>query len=583
MSANSNLPGSHVVPSGQRGAATLFVTLMILVILTVIVLASSSVALFEQKTATNENRYRLAEQAAEYSLSLGGEYLKANVVNIASNEDDDGWLKTSGPNLHWQPCPTSPVAGHPCLAEVDEGRRENLYYYTDNGSVVDDASEFAHLNLPITSMPANAQISKVGPKDSGGVAAFDVTTTVRALLCRLDTTTGSTPSCQASPTSGNRIAITLIANSTMAGENSASEVKETWGTISSFSAVSAVPLVAAGVVKGLGNASIVASANAGGYGLPASIWSPNDVDIDGSGANVCGHTGGVGSVSTCHLGDYLGDVAVANLQTSSPGCAGNGNTGCGCSNVVVGGPDMLSGHFQGNTKQESFDILDVDKNGISGDPDENGNGSPDVTFFPGTTCGDVRMDHRADNTTNDCPADEPSCFTDDNLFEWIFGVDVTGTDVDGLDVVGYPVTTAINDAELEALEDLGAEFISDCDSLDEDSSGLYYVTGECELKVDVGSPDGQIVIVADGDVKVGGNFNLFGMLFARDAGAGASFKGNGNVKVFGSVVVEGDVDINGGLDIIYVESSGGKPGSKLKASTTFARLPGSWLDSQSGF
>ena len=39
----------------QRGVATLMVALVILFILTVIILASSNVALFEQKTATNES------------------------------------------------------------------------------------------------------------------------------------------------------------------------------------------------------------------------------------------------------------------------------------------------------------------------------------------------------------------------------------------------------------------------------------------------------------------------------------------------------------------------------------------------
>jgi hypothetical protein len=561
----------------QRGAATLFVVLMILIILTIIVLASSNVALFEQKTATNENRQRLTEQAAEYALNLGGEFLKVNVVNIASNVDDDGWLKTGGSHLHWQLCQEFPTdLEHPCYAEPDSGRRKNLYYYTSSGAAVTNASSTT-LNLPLTALanekgvPSDVLLAGVGPKDSADNVPFAVDTQVRALLCRLDTTTGATPSCQATPSTGNRVAFTLIATATIAGENATATVKETWGTISSFTAVSSVPLVAAGVVKGLGNASIVASANAGGYGLPASIWSPNDIDVDGSGGVICGtNSSGIGSVTTCHLGDYLGDVDVSGLQTT---CAGNGNTGCGCSNVETGSPDMLSGHFGGNTKQETFDVLDVDS----------AHGSPDITFFPGTTCGDVRMDHQADAGTAACLASQPTCFTDDNLFEWIFGVDVTGTDVDGLDIVGYPVTSDINDAEIQALEDLGAEFISDCDSLDADSEGLYYVEGACELKVDVGSPNNQVVVVADGDIAVNGNFNLFGMLFARDAGSGASFKGNGNVKVFGSVVVEGDVDINGGLDIIYVESTGGQPGGKLKSSTTFARLPGSWLDSQSGF
>jgi len=562
----------HASSRRQRGAATLFVVLMILIILTIIVLASSNVALFEQKTATNENRQHLAEQAAEYALNLGGEYLKINVVNIASNVDDDGWLKTGGSNLHWQLCPTTPTElTHPCYAEQDPDRRSQLYYYTTDGSAVTALADFDKLNLPLTGFPTDVQLSAVGPRDSLGDAPFDVDTRVRALLCRLDTTTGSTPSCQASPSSGNRVAFTLIATAEIPGESAVAEVKETWGTISSFSAMSAVPLVAAGVVKGLGNASIVSSANAGGYGLPASIWSPNDVDIDGSGTTICGAaSSGIGSATTCHLGDYLGDVDVSALQTT---CAGNGSTGCGCDNVASGSPDMLSGHFGGSTTQETFDVLDVDS----------ANGSPDITFFPGTTCADVRMDHQADAGTKACLSSQPTCFIDDNLFEWIFSVDVTGVDVNGLDIVGYPVTTAINDAEIEALEDLGAEVLADCDSLDSESEGLFYITGACDLKVDVGSPNNQVVVVADGDVTVSGNFNLFGMLFVRDAGAGASFKGNGNVKVFGSVVVEGDVDIVGGLDIIYVESTGGSPGGKLKESTTFARLPGSWLDSQSGF
>jgi hypothetical protein len=570
MRASKPLRISHAAARRERGATTLFVTLIILIILTLIILASTNVALFEQKTASNENRQHLAEQAAEYALTLGGEYLKSNVVNVASNEDDDGWLKTGGTNLHWQLCPASPTAGHPCWAERDPGVRQNLYYYVKNGVATTDPTS-TNLDLPLSNIPPTAGLTKVGPRDLAGTPAFDVSTRVRALLCRLDTTTGQTPTCQANPSTGNRIAFTLVASSTMSGENSAADVKETWGSISNFSATSAVPLVASGVVKGLGNASIVASANAGGYGLAASIWSPNDVDVDGSGANICGvKSGGVGSVTTCHMGDYLGDVPAAELETT---CAGHGNTGCGCSNVAKDSPDALSGHFGGSFTQETYDVLDVDSS----------HGSPDISFFPGTTCGNVRMDHRADGGTKTCLATQPSCFTDDNLFEWIFNQDVTGVDGSGLDVVGYPITSAINDKEVAALKDLGAEVVADCTSLDTKSEGLIYVTGDCSLKDDVGSPDNPVVLVADGPVKVTGNFNLYGMLFVRDAGAGASFKGAGSVNIFGSVIVEGDVDMAGSLNIIYVESTGGKPGSKLKASTTFARLTGSWLDAAQGF
>ena len=76
------------------------------------------------------------------------------------------------------------------------------------------------------------------------------------------------------------------------------------------------------------------------------------------------------------------------------------------------------------------------------------------------------------------------------------------------------------------------------------------------------------------------------MIFVRDssgAGTGASMHGAGSVTVFGSVVVEGNVKINGGIDIVYVDTSTGSPGKKLPATTRFARLPGSWLDSRAGF
>lgn len=522
----------------QRGGTTLFVVVTLLVMLTIIVLASTNIALFEQKTANNANRQILARQAAEYALNLGGEYLKANVVNIASNEDDNGWLKAGGPNLHWQPCEKEPDdANHPCMAEVDEGRRSQLYYYTTDGAAVTDAAS-VKLDVPYASLVPAA----VNQTTVGGSAEFPVTAKVRALLCRIDTSPGSTPSCQINPAVGNRIAITMIAESRMADENASAQVKETWGTYSNFSAQSSVPLVASGVVKGLGNASIVAAANAGGYGLPGSIWSSNSVDIDGF------STAGLGSATTCHLGDYLGSVPVAELQTT---CAGSGATGCGCANVAAGSPDMLSGKFGGITKQESIDVLDVD----------GGHGGPDIQFFPGKNILGTCMDKATDAT-------------DDNLFEWIFGQDTNGAST---------CATAPDPAkEVTVLTDLGAQTVATCDGLSTTSSGLYYVTGACDLKADIGSPGDPVVVVVNGDVGVSGSKNFFGMLFVRDVGAGASLKGAGSPKVFGSVVVDGEVDVTGGLNIIYIERSAGDPGKKLPPTTRFGRAPGSWLDSMSG-
>ena len=555
----------------QRGVATLTITLILLGILTIIVLASSSTGLFEQKTATNENRAHLSQQAAEYALALGGEFLKANVVNIASNEDADGWL-TSGANLHWRTCAGITDPNHPCFAERDLDRRSQLYYYTSDGSVVTDATS-TKLNLPI-SLPTSATVpSTLMPtaaylKNVGSTGQFGVTTTVRALLCRLDTTAGSTATCQSNPTTGNRIAVTLVANSQMAGENAAATVKETWGTYSSFNVTSAVPLSAAGLVKGLGDGSIVSSPNAGGYGVSGSVWSPNNVDVDGSGG------GGVGSFTTCHLGDFLGDVPVANLETSSPGCAGTGNTGCSCSNVAKGSPDMLSGHFGGSYRQEGPDILDVDGDHGSAYQSTTGNletiTQPDIQFFPGA------------NSAGTC-MDDANNATDDNLFEWIFN-----TDVNGASVCSAAEDFAKEDAYLSGVG--GSVISNSCSSLDTSSAGLYYSlstdnASTCNLG-DVGSPDNPVVLVVNGPVKLNGG-NFFGMLFIRYTGTGTapdpllSIAGNGNL--FGSIVVNGNVDGHGTFNIIYVDTATGTPGKKLPPTARFARVPGSWLDNSSGF
>jgi hypothetical protein len=240
---------------------------------------------------------------------------------------------------------------------------------------------------------------------------------------------------------------------------------------------------------------------------------------------------------------------------------------------------MLSGHFGGTYVQESLDVLDVDGGDGSAAAITAGDGVlPDITFFPGYHT------HNAGGSTGD-PAsgcmDDSTDATDDNLFEWIFGKDVNGASTCD---TGLPTATELTNEDT-VLSDLGGTAIADCSSLDTSSSGLYYVTGNsCSFGGDVGSPDNPVVVVTNGAATVTGNFNFFGMLFVRSTtGATGDFTGHGNVNVFGSVVSEGDVNINGGLSIVYVNNSSGNPGKKLPATTRFARLPGSWLDSNNGF
>lgn len=531
----------------QTGVTTLAITLILLVIITLMVIFATSVGFFEQRTATNQNRARLVQQAAEYSVNLAGEYIKANRNRIISDvAADAGWLAT-GSTRRWAKCSDEGSAdsefptGHPCLSERDLTRRAQLYFWTVDGGV--DSSRA----LPYTEVIPVATRAEAG---MGGDAAFTTTTEVNALLCRLDTSDPADVQCDLDPTSGNRVALYLIGEAALTGEGAAAEVKEAWATYSSFVPSAAVPLIASGLVEGLGNGQIVASPNAGGYGLPASIWSPQDVDIDGS-------SGGVGSVSTCHIGDFLKSTPEAQLKTT---CA-TSNTACGCDASSSTASTYLSGHV-GSIQREREDILDVD----------GGQGSlPDVTFFPGEGM------------------DDPADPTDDSIFEYTFALDyvVAEDDATGTTLENCGAG-AQNCVEYAMLEEFQAEALTDCSSLSTASTGIIYVSGGCtSLPGNVGTADSPVILVihqpAGAELRLNSNLVFFGMLFVHSDDQTAIVNGSGNPKIFGSLVVEGDVDFSGGVTIVYDDTSASGDTNKLPASAKFGRVPGSWLDSRAAF
>jgi Tfp pilus assembly protein PilX len=563
-----SLPGSA---REQRGVATLLVVLVILAILTVIVLASSNVALFEQKTSTNEYRQRLADQAAEYALNLTGEFFKANVVNIASKQAD-GWLP-AGTDAHWATCASvgTMSADHPCMSEPNSARRALLYYYTYGGS---------------TNVDYNSIVESTGRLGTIGGSTFDASaTTASALLCRLDTTLlvggAITPSCQLgqedggtlSADSSNRIAITVAVRSTLTGESSASEMKATFGNFDTFSVGASVPLVASGSVNGVGNAEIVTAANGGGTGIPVSIWSAEDADID------CWSGGSCASVSTCNVGEYLKTTPEAQLMTT---CA-TVNNACGCPSISNGAtqeivfaknPNMLSGHVPGPAHCcENLDILDIDSNrGIN----------PDIVFYPGKGLDDFTV------------------LDDDSLFEWVFNVsgESNTTRVDAA-TTNYPnqgatLTTcspvancAIN--YLTSASELNAQQVTcaQLNALGASANGLYYVTdssavNECDLPSQVGTPDAPALVVVNDKARLN-NTLFYGLLFVRSDNDTAAVRGTGHARVFGSVVVQGDVDtMAGGFTIVYSNVNISKVGDKLPETTRFGLLPSSWLDNAKG-
>ena len=555
----------------QRGVSTLAITVLLLVIITLVVLFSTSVGFIEQRTALNENRARIAEQAAETGINMAGEYIKASRDLIISR-GTNGWLDTVAGGAGWISCrnKAATFAGgepHPCMSEADATRRAEMFFYTTDGVGASAATTY----LPY------------GAINTVGAAGFASTVNVQAVLCRVDTTL-VTPACRSLPIGGNRITVTLISTATLTNENTNAVIKETWASFSTSAFSSAVPLVASGIVKGLGNSQIVASPNAGGFGVAASMWSPNNIGFGTKNTNSCtdgsdNGAGGLGSSSTCHIEDYLFGTTVepSNIKT---GCTANGAK-CGCPSDDG---RYLSGHV-GADKAEGIDILDVDK--IPGDKDysEGFGPLPDITFYPGTDCKGNQMDSASDGL-------------DDSLFEWTFGVDVVteGTPTtknttsvrqtcSSADPTGLAGNPGQDCAVFALTNDLGATSIS-ClalNGLGSAASGLYYVTdvSGCTFTSEIGSATQSVVVVVEQTADIRANF--FGLLFVRSKNNTADVQIQGNNKLFGSMVIEGDIKVTGTIDIVYEDVSVSSDPFTFPKSARFARVPGSWLDATTGF
>ena len=145
------------------------------------------------------------------------------------------------------------------------------------------------------------------------------------------------------------------------------------------------------------------------------------------------------------------------------------------------------------------------------------------------------------------------------------------------------------------LEEFQAEPLTDCLGLDADSSGILYVpsgwsslpAGTAGTPAVIGSPDSPVILVlhqpAGTTLALNSNLIFYGMLFVHSDTNTATVTGNGSVKLFGAMVVEGEVDIEGNITIVYDDTSATGDTNKLPSSAKFGRVAGSWLDASTAF
>ena len=332
----------HRSRAHQRGLSTLIIAILMLAIVTVITIFAARIAVSEQRQSANEYRYKLAFQVAEAGLNQSMEFVKMSTTAMLSTVSG-GWLFAGDPR--WQPCSTAlpgTMAVDPCLAEPDASRRANMYRY------VGDSTSAKNGILPVTGIMPKLGASGTTDDVGGFTAGYDS----YATLCRLDVTDPDNPRCALSPTTGDTFYVTIVSQGTLDDENANAVVKQSFGTFRLLGAAPAAPLIAAGTSVGLGNAQIIPNPDAAGFGLPVSIWSKGNADVD-SGA----------SFASCQLGEWLanpGNPAPSATDLLNGVCAS-----CSC-NGMCPGYGLLSGNANscpsGDTFVEGEDILDVDSN-----------------------------------------------------------------------------------------------------------------------------------------------------------------------------------------------------------------------------
>jgi len=231
------------IPSfnNQKGMSTLLVAVILLAVLLVLSLFATRFQVFETRASTNKVRAEMAASVSEAALNQGLEYIKSNARFITSDRAATasmpvGWLNVDDPS--WQPCTAAVDAGEfdPCLAEPNEDRRANMYRFARDGST----------RLPLADFfGADQLFNQVG--------RFDAEYDVYATLCLVDVETNpAAPDCLLNPENPGPTAVMLVARGGLPGENARMTMRHIVASSRIIANPPNVPLIAAGIVSGLG-------------------------------------------------------------------------------------------------------------------------------------------------------------------------------------------------------------------------------------------------------------------------------------------------------------------------------------------
>ena len=123
-----------------------------------------------------------------------------------------------------------------------------------------------------------------------------------------------------------------------------------------------------------------------------------------------------------------------------------------------------------------------------------------------------------------------------------------------------------------------ATVIDDCGILDENSTGIFWATGElCDIKVRVGSYDAPVLLISAATLtRINAGAEIFGLVFITDAEDSAvEIVVNGNATVYGQVIIDATIGLfNGTFQVVYL----GPVIERALGLGSFGVMAGGWTD-----
>lgn len=562
----------------NQSGNVLIVVVVLLLLASVMTLFALNVGLFEQRSSGNDLRAKLVNEVAEAGLAEGMEYLRQNAGAIATAGN---WEKCTDADTSF-PCgaieqtvQATDAAGNP----ITIARRASMYYWRGGGFDFDgdgSVSGWESRMLPLT--PAV-------PNTGNG---FATRYGVGPVLCRVaykeddaEPTVCTDDPADMSPTS----VLTFVSVGSLPSENARVTLTQTVGTFSILNNVPGKPpVVASGSVDVTGGLQIVTNPNAAGAGVPVSVWTRKDLTK-------------TGTPNTCYFDEFTRYTKGSVTPTIEDGIVVCDDCQCDLA------PDSsLSYDKSGNKQDEGIDILDIDNNaagGVNFDVVPSEFPCDLFEFVFGVKAWSDGVDDGDPATTADAADDDYFCETK-LLTQYknpntgvltTMGVDEAFLFKNALHVIPSAQTTAANL--------LTASQVATAAYLNSAASGLVWCQTGCDIGANqqVGTPSNPVLLVIDGAARIQGR--VFGLILLRStsgantltpatgyvmsssevtSGGNATLDMNAGAAVYGSVVVQGQINkANGTASIIYnadvLINLANDPSNQK-----FSGVPGGWSD-----